>query len=230
MWPRLAFLVAVAACRGGDKEVTTSTPPPPTHVMSGPLELDAMFGPYDSRSGYCRAKAQCCCEGSVSALAAVPSPTGPWKSVDLLRAAEPAGRSGPWHLVIQTDAGWFGEFFGYVKDEGDVATARASIEIQDWLGLGRPQVILHLAYDISSVEDGATVHRAREGLTVIGLGPSNIPYYATMMPVHVDTRDGGPPAGWTAKVDSDHKGALRIEAVMGEPRRMPTGTVPVAFP
>jgi hypothetical protein len=197
----------------------------------GPLPREPLFGPYDSRSAYCKDKAKCCCEPAISALKAPLAPTGPWKSVDLLRGQN--GRTGPWHLLVQTEHGWFGEFFAFAKFEGDEMIAiDPTVEIRDWLGLGSPQIILRITYSISSSDSGVQRKLSRETLAIVGVGSSRIPTYLVTTTVHLDEENGVRTAdSWSVTINSDGKGRLLIDKQVGKPpERIVLGAVPITFP
>jgi hypothetical protein len=199
---------------------------PPIAHRSGPQEPYPMYGPYDSRATYCREKAECCCDPSVSALATPVKPIGPWKSVDFVRAADKP--NGPWYLVVQTEKGWLGELYGFARFEGDVPSVKTPvIEIKDWLGLGTPQIVLHFEYSIAS--EGKLL--SRETLSVTGVGPSGKPSYFTVPTVHVDESNGVRLDGsWTLEVMPGERG-IEITTTSGTPSeyQVQLGHVPIEF-
>jgi hypothetical protein len=187
----------------------------PLRSGTGPMARVALFGPYETRHGYCAARAKCCCEPAISALAAPVAASGPWRSVDLVRAPTDAGVTGPWHLLVRTDRGWFGELFLFVRFEGDVPQFDPPrLEIRDWLGLGSPQIVVHIAYKIASRD----TQMRRETIAIVGVGRSGIPTYFTVPAVHVDERAGTRVAtSWELDLQPRGRGVLAVTTISGSP-------------
>jgi hypothetical protein len=134
-----------------------------------------------------------------------------------------------WLGDVQTDRGWFGELFTFVKFEGDVPTTEIpSVEIKDWLGLGSPQIVLRFKYAVASKEQRMN----REALAVIGVGKSGTPSYFVLTTVSIDQRGVVvTPESWSVAVDTDGHGTLRVARQIGTPPdRIPIGETAITFP